>query len=250
MNRFEGRAALVTGAGSGIGRATALKLAREGAHVFACDINPGGLAECQSEAKADDGRLDIHVLDVSDPEACRAAVAAAVETCGRLDVLCNIAGISMLDHLTNFTDQQWDKMVGVNLSSVFYLSRAAIPHLLETKGNIVNMASTAGLGGQAYNSMYCATKAAVVMLTKSMALEYGKAGVRSNAVCPGGVKTALTAAFKVPDNADHDLLRKLMPLVALADASEIASAVAYLASDEARFVNGAALAIDGGQTAG
>lgn len=250
MNRFENKAALVTGAGSGIGRATALKLAGEGAHVFACDIDPSGLAECQAEVKAEGGRLDTHVLDVSEADACREAVSLAVDCCGRLDTLCNIAGISMIDHLTNFTDDQWNKMLGVNLSSVFFLSQAAIPHLLETKGSIVNMASTAGLGGQAYNSMYCATKAAVVMLTKSIAIEYGKAGVRANAVCPGGVKTPLTAAFQVPENADPQLLQKLMPLVALADASEIADAVAYLASDEARYVNGAALAIDGGQTAG
>jgi meso-butanediol dehydrogenase/(S,S)-butanediol dehydrogenase/diacetyl reductase len=250
MTRFEGKAALVTGAGSGIGRATALKLAEEGAHIFACDINASGLAECQAEVKSAGGRLDTHVLDVSDADACREAVTLAADCCGRLDVLCNIAGISMIDHMTNFTDAQWNKMLGVNLSSVFFLSQAAIPHLLESKGNIVNMASTAGLVGQAYNSMYCATKAAVVMLTRSMAIEYGKAGVRVNAVCPGGVNTALIAAFKVPENADEHLLQKLMPLVALADASEIAGAVAYLASDEARYVNGTAFAIDGGQTAG
>ncbi len=250
MKRFGGKTALVTGASSGIGRATTLRLAQEGARVFACDIDSAGLADCEDAARSVGGGVDTHVLDVSDADACRAAVLAAKETCGQLDVLCNIAGISMIDHMTEFSDEQWHRMLGVNLSSVFFLSQAAIPHLLETRGNIVNMASSAGLVGQAYNSMYCATKAGVVMLTKSMAIEYGKRGVRVNAVCPGGVNTALTRDFKMPENVDPQLFAKLMPLVAMAEPSEIAGAVAYLASDDARYITGATLAIDGGQTAG
>jgi meso-butanediol dehydrogenase/(S,S)-butanediol dehydrogenase/diacetyl reductase len=250
MKRFEGRTALVTGAGSGIGRATALRLAEEGARIFACDIDSGGLAECEAEAKSSGARVDTHLLDVANGEACREAVRVAKNLCGRLDVLCNIAGISMFDHMTEFSDEQWHRMVGVNLSSVFFLSQAAIPHLLESRGNIVNMASSAGIVGQAYNSMYCATKAGVVMLTKSMALEYGKRGVRVNAVCPGGVNTPLTRGLVLPDGLDDQLFSKLMPLVPMAEASEIASAVAYLASDDARYVTGSAFAIDGGQTAG
>jgi meso-butanediol dehydrogenase/(S,S)-butanediol dehydrogenase/diacetyl reductase len=250
MNRFEGKTALVTGAASGIGRATALRLAAEGAHVFACDIDAGGLAACEAEVKAAGGKLETHVLDVSVPSACREAVARAVECCGGLDVLCNIAGISRVDHMTNFSDDDWAMIVGINLSSVFMLSQAALPHLLERGGNIVNMASTAGLVGQAYNSMYCATKHGVIGLTKSMAVEYGKQGLRVNAVCPGGVKTALTEGFTLPEEADMQLFGKLLPLVAMGEADEIATAVAYLASDEARYVNGATFAIDGGQVAG
>jgi len=250
MKRFEGRTALVTGAGSGIGRATALRLAEEGARVFACDIDAGALAECEAEAGSAAAGFVTHALDVADADACREAVRLAKERCGRLDILCNIAGISMFDHMTGFSDQQWHRMVAVNLSSVFFLSQAAIPHLLESRGNIVNMASSAGIVGQAYNSMYCATKAGVVMLTKSMAIEYGKRGVRVNAVCPGGVNTPLTRGLVMPRDFDAALFSKLLPLVPMAEASEIASAVAYLASDDARYVTGAALAIDGGQTAG
>lgn len=250
MNRFEGKAALVTGAGSGIGRASALALAAEGAHVFACDVDPTGLSACEADAKAAGGKLEAYVLDVSEPEACREAVKRAVECCGGLDVLCNIAGISRVDHMTNFSDADWAQILGVNLTSVFMLSQAALPHLLERNGNIVNMASSAGLVGQAYNSMYCATKHGVVGLTKSMAVEYGKQGLRVNAVCPGGVNTALTGGFKMPENADMQLFGKLLPLVAMGEAEEIATIVAYLASDEARYVNGATFAIDGGQIAG
>ena len=250
MKRFEGKVALVTGAGSGIGRATAVRLAAEGARIFACDIDASGLADLATEAKSTGAILDTHIFDVSDPEACNEAVDLAVEAAGKIDVLCNIAGIWMIGHLTDFSPEQWNRLLGVNLSGVFFMSQAAVPHLLETEGNIVNMSSSAGLVGQAYNSMYCATKAGVVMLTKSMAVEYGKRGLRVNAICPGAVKTNLTRNFKMPEDADPSLFAKLMPLVPIAEASEIAEAVAYLASDEARFITGTTLSIDGGQTAG
>ena len=133
---------------------------------------------------------------------------------------------------------------------VFFLCQAAIPHLLATRGVIVNMASAAAVKGQAYTSPYCATKAAVVALTKSMAVEYAKRGLRVVALAPGGVKTALTANVKFPEGFDPALIQKLMPLMALAEPDEIAAAVAYLASAEARYVNGAVLSIDGAQTAG
>jgi meso-butanediol dehydrogenase/(S,S)-butanediol dehydrogenase/diacetyl reductase len=248
QRRFEGKVALVTGAGSGIGRASALRLGEEGAHIIACDINASSLADFGAEAKEGGARVDTHVVDVSDAEACRGAVAHAVAVGGRLDVLCNIAGISKLDHLANYSDEQWNSMVAVNLSSVFFLSQAAMPHLLESQGNIVNMASSAGREGQAYNSIYCATKAAVVNLSKALAKEFGGRGVRVNAVCPGGVKTDLLRKTSMPEGADPKLFGSLLPLVPLAEAEEIATAVAYLASDEARYVTGADFAIDGGQT--
>ena len=139
-------------------------------------------------------------------------------------------------------------MIGVNLSSVFYLSQAAMPHLIETKGNIVNMASTAGLQGQAYNAIYCAAKFGVVALTKSNAQEFARRGVRVNAVCPGGVLTPLLAATRMPEGADPEIFGRLMPLLPLAEPGEIATAVAYLASDDARYITGHTLTLDGGQT--
>lgn len=248
--RFADKTAMVTGAASGIGRATALRLAAEGAAIFAADLDAAGLEETCKQISSDGGRAEAHRLDVRDRSACRAAVAEAVETLGGLDVLCNVAGVLRGGRVTDVPDEDWDLLIAVNLTAVFVLSQAALPALLERKGCIVNMASAAALGGQAYASVYAATKAGVVSLSKSMALEYGKQGLRVNAVCPGGVMTPMTRAFAPPQDADPQLFGRLMPLVAPAQPEEIAGAVAYLASAEARYVNGAALAIDGAQTAG
>ena len=249
MQRFENKVALVTGAASGIGRATAIRLAAEGAVVFLCDINSEGLTETVS-ALGEGSRSEVFELNVTDSAACNAAVDACVSAFGKLDILCNIAGIAICDKLTNITDEQWHRAVAINLDGVFFMSRAAMPHLVTSKGNIVNMSSSAGLVGQAYNSAYCATKAGVLMFSKSLAIEYGKQGVRVNAVCPGFVKTPLSANFNMPEDADMDLMAKLMPLTEGAEPEEVAASVAYLASDEARFVTGVGLPIDGAQTAG
>lgn len=247
MRRFESRSVLVTGAAAGIGRATAIRLASEGAHVFACDLDDAGLAE--TVAAIGDAAV-AHRLDVADPAACRAAVAACVGRFGQLDVLCNVAGIMNFAHATDISETDWNRMLAVNLSGVFFLSQAAIPHLLETRGVIVNMASAAGVKGQAYTLPYSVAKAGVISLTRCLALEYAKRGLRVVALAPGGVKTQLTAKVKFPEGFDPALIQKLMPLMDLATADEIAAAVAYLASSEARYVNGAVLNIDGGQTAG
>lgn len=249
MQRFDDKVALVTGAASGIGRATAIRLASEGAAVFLADINPAGLAETVAALPAD-GRSRSFQLNVSDSADCNNAVAACVEAFGKLDILCNIAGVAICDNLSNITDEQWHRAVGINLDGVFFMCRAAMPHLLESGGNIVNMSSSAGLVGQAYNSAYCATKAGVLMFSKSLALEYARQGVRVNAVCPGFVKTPLSANFAMPQQVDADLMARLMPLSEGAEPEEIAASVAYLASEEARFINGIGLPIDGAQTAG
>ncbi len=249
MQRFDNKVALVTGAASGIGRATAIRLASEGAAVFLADINTDGLAETVA-GLPEGSRSNIFELNVTDSAACNSAVKTCVETYGKLDVLCNIAGIAICDNLTNISDEQWHRAVGINLDGVFFMCRAAMPHLIESQGNIVNMSSSAGLVGQAYNSAYCATKAGVMMFSKSLAIEYGKQGVRVNAVCPGFVKTPLSANFAMPEDVDMDLMAKLMPLSEGAEPEEVAASVAYLASPEARFINGIGLPIDGAQTAG
>ncbi|MCP3983847.1 MAG: SDR family oxidoreductase [bacterium] len=248
--RLEGKAALVTGAASGIGKATAIRLAAEGAVVFAADLNADGAAETCEAILQEGGRAESFTLDVSDRAACRTAVATAVEDLGGLDVLCNVAGVLRGGWVTEVADEEWDLLLAVNLTAVFALSQAAIPALLPRKGCIVNMASSAGLAGQAYASVYAATKAGVISLTKSMALEYAKQGLRVNAVCPGAVMTPMVHTYRPPEDADPSLMDRLNPLVAPAEPQEIAAAVAYLASPEARYVNGATLSIDGAQTAG
>ena len=246
--RFEKKVALITGAASGIGRATALRLAAEGASLMLADIDEAGLEQTLVQLEDSSCAATIK-LDVSSADACRAAVVSTIERWGRLDVLCNIAGIAMAKHLKDVSDEDWLRMMGINLNSVFFLSQAAMPHLIETKGNIVNMASSAALVGQIYNAGYCASKGAVVMMSKSMAVEFADRGVRVNAICPGGVLTALTEKFSLPDDANEDMVGRLFPLLEMAEASEIAASVAYLASAEARYITGTTLAIDGGQTA-
>lgn len=247
MGRFSGKTVLITGAASGIGRASAQAFAAEGASLYLCDINGEGL---QAVAEALPTQVKTRVLDVTRSADCRAAVEEAVSAFGQLDVLCNIAGIAKTHHFHETTDEQWDQILAVNLSSVMYLSRAAIPHLLKQKGNIVNMASIAGLMGQAYTSGYCASKAAVVMLSKSIALEYAKQGLRCNAICPGGVQTELVQKFSAPEDVNFELMARYMPLTEMAEAEDVASAVLFLASNDARHINGVALPLDSGVSAG
>lgn len=253
MERFANKAVLVTGAASGIGRATAERLASEGARVLCADVDQTGLDETAAgirERRGNQGGEALaRVCDVSDPEACRNLVAAAVEEFGRLDVLCNVAGIHVTGHATDTAIEEWNRVIAVNLSGTFFTCQAAIPHLLETRGNIVNTSSAAGLVGIAYAAAYAASKGGVVTLTKSLAVEYAKRGLRVNCVCPGAVDTAIARNFRIPDQADPALLKRMQLVPNLGEPWEIAAAIAYLASDEARYVNGAAFAIDGGQVA-
>jgi meso-butanediol dehydrogenase/(S,S)-butanediol dehydrogenase/diacetyl reductase len=250
--RFAGKVALITGAASGIGRASALRLAAEGARVYACDLAEGALGDVVREIAARGGQADAHVLDVSQRAACFAALGACVARFGQLDVLANIAGIGMpkWERVAALREDDWRRTLAVNLDGVLFMTQAAIPHLLRTRGAIVNMASAAGLKGQVYTSAYCVSKAGVVSLTKCVALEYAKQGLRCVAICPGGVKTPLGAAPELPADPDMAQFAKLIPLMPLAEPEEIAAAVAYVASAEARFMNGAVLSIDGAQTAG
>lgn len=251
MSRFNGKVAMVTGAASGIGRACALRLAEDGADLFIADINADLLADTAAAIEGMGREVVQHVFDVSDGESCREAVATLLGKYNRLDILCNIAGIAGAKHLADTSDEDWRRMTAINLDSVFYLCQAAMPHLLASKGNIVNMASTAGLVGQAYNAPYCATKGAVVMMSKALAMEFAAQGVRVNAVCPGGVKTPLTDAFTFPDNVDMNLISKLMPLTGdMCEPEQIADAVAFLAAESSSFITGVALPVDGGQVIG
>jgi NAD(P)-dependent dehydrogenase (short-subunit alcohol dehydrogenase family) len=244
---FEGKSALVTGAGSGIGRAVTLRLVAEGARVLAHDVDEGRLKETNELAG---GVLATRVGDVTDPDECKAAVAAAVSELGQLDVLGNIAGIARGEHVGDVTVEQYRRMMGVNIDAYFFLAQAAIPHLLETGGNIVNIASNAGLMGQAYTVVYCMSKGAVVQLTKALAMEFMKTPLRVNAIAPGGVMTNLLLGFAIPEGIDDDLFGRYAGFRELVQPDEVADLFAYVASEKARRIHGAILSIDNGVTAG
>lgn len=248
--RFEDRVAVVTGSASGIGRATAGRLAAEGATVIAVDRDAAGLAATVTGIVDAGGRAEARELDVSDPDACTALIDRVAADHQRLDVLANVAGVLRFAHAADHSRADWDQTLAVNLSGPWFLMQAALPHLEATRGNIVNVASAAGLVGQPYSAAYGASKGGLVVLTKSLAVEYGSRKVRVNCICPGQVDTNLLADFTFPEGADERLLVKLLPLVRGAVPAEIATLIAYLASDEARYVTGAAWPIDGGQTAG
>ena len=246
--QFQGKRAIVTGAASGIGRATALHLQSEGAQVWAADISADGLAET---AEMSGGSIRTHVYDASDVESCKALVAAATKD-GPLDILCNIAGMLAWGETHDFDEDLFKTIIAVNLTGTFAMCRAALPHLVESKGAIVNMASTAGLSGTPYATAYAASKHGVVGLTKSIAVEYASKGVRVNAVAPGHVDTPM--GNKAPPTGDIDwaLLMRGAPklLDGKCDPSDIAEMVAFLAGEQARKITGAIFSVDGGQLAG
>src|SRR3954468_5582383 len=245
--RFDGKVALHTGAGSGMGRAITLKLAAEGAKILAVDIDAERLKETNDLAG---GGLSTRVGDVSDPDECRSAVDACVGEFGKLDVLGNIAGIARSEHVTDVTVEQYRRMMGVNVDGYFFLAQAAIPHLLESEGNIVNIASNAGLMGQAYTVVYCMTKGAVVQMTKSLAMEFIKTKLRVNAIAPAGTLTNLVLNFQMPEDIEGDLMMRYSGHRGLTEADEVAELFAYLASDEAKSIHGTVISIDNGVTAG
>jgi NAD(P)-dependent dehydrogenase (short-subunit alcohol dehydrogenase family) len=250
-SRFTGRVALVTGAASGIGRATSRRLAAEGAAVFAHDRDGAGLLAVAEQIEAAGGTVVTRTGDLVTRDECVATVAACVDRFDRLDVLANVAGISRADHFTTIDENTYRHMTAVNVDAPFFLCQAAIPHLLEAPGgNIVNLASNSGLMGGAYTAVYCMTKGAVVQLTRALAMEYLKSGLRVNAIAPGATDTALPATFQIPPEVDFDLMARYMVPRPMTDPDEIAGLIALVASDEGRSIHGAILSIDNGVTAG
>jgi meso-butanediol dehydrogenase/(S,S)-butanediol dehydrogenase/diacetyl reductase len=246
--RFDGKVVLITGAASGIGAACARRFGSEGARLALADLRQDVLAASAQKLNLGPDRLLTESFDVSEPAAIAAFVERTVSAFGRLDALVNNAGIAAFGRVTELSDADWHKVIAVDLDAVFYGSRAAIPHLARSRGSIVNTASISGLYGDYGLSAYNAAKGGVVNLTRAMAIDHAQDGVRVNAICPGIVRTDLTAAL----TADEDFMaewRRLVPMGRAADPEEMASAVAFLASDDASYVTGHCLVVDGGVTA-
>jgi meso-butanediol dehydrogenase/(S,S)-butanediol dehydrogenase/diacetyl reductase len=247
MRRFEGKCVLITGAASGIGRATAERMASEGASLFLLDVQTQGLEETLKRVRELGADAEARICDVSDPESTRAAVEDAVQRCGRLDSLCNIAGILHFDHTHELSRETWRRILAVNLDGTFFMCQAALPHLLAARGNIVNMSSTAALAGHPWTAAYSASKGGVLALTYTLAIEYCGQGLRANAVCPGSVQTPIHSVFKLPAGADRKLLYRIMPPDGVFRGPEAAAAtVAFLASEDAAHINGTEIRVDGG----
>lgn len=246
MTNYQNKVALITGGGSGIGAAAARRFLREGGSVVVAGRNRARLNAFAADLPAD--RVLAHAADVSQRDACEELVRLTVEHFGRLDTLINAAGMNLVGTLEETSDQDWRACMGADLDSVFFLSRAALPHLKKTRGSIVNVGSVSSLGGGWTHAAYCAAKAAVANLTRSIACDYGRDGVRANTICPGLTITEMTEAIM----DDKALLAKAwerIPLRRAGTVDEVADAIYFLASDQAAFITGATLAVDGGQTA-
>lgn len=249
MKRFEGKVAFVTGAAAGIGRATGVRLASEGASVYLVDVAAEGLEETVKLCEATGAAVVSARCDVTDEQDIRSNVAACIERFGRLDTLCNIAGILLLDHFENITADQFRRVLEVNLVGTFVLSQAAMPHLLESNGSIVNTSSTSALAGMPYGAAYGTSKGGVSALTRSLAVEFGKRGVRCNAVNPGSILTAMAGPDVIPDDADMRLVARAQPLDKPRGPEVIASVIAMLASEDGAHINGEEIRVDGGTLA-
>jgi len=241
--------AIVTGGGSGIGRATCLRLADEGARVAVLDVILAGAEETVATIRQAGGTAAAQRCDVSDPVSVASALSDVVRELGVPSVLCNVAGIQQFGHAETLSHETWSRIIGVNLTGTFLMTQAALPHLLARRGSIVNVASLAGIMGLPYDAAYCASKGGVIMLTKALAKEFSNRGVRVNAVAPGRVETPMSEISFVSDASPE--VMQFIPHTPMGscEPTDIAEVIAFLASNDARKMTGVVVPIDGGLSA-
>lgn len=247
---FEGKVVLVTGAASGLGQAASIRFAAEGACVCLVDLNSEGLAETANTIGDAGGTCVSLAADLGHQANCAAAVATTIDAFGKLNVLCNVAGMLRMHPLAEISIQDWDRLISANLSAPLFMIQAAMPYLIEARGNVINVVSSAAFLGQAYMAPYGATKAALLSLTRSLAMEFMHQSVRINALAPGGMLTPMATGLKIPDGLEMDLVGRYMGIRPPSEIEDILEPLLFLASDRARSVHGACYTADNGITAG
>ena len=245
MQRFNNKLVLVTGAASGIGKATVTRLLSEGAEVMALDINDALLKELKNELN--NKLLSTYILDIANVAEIEQFFREFTKEAKTLNALINVAGILRMENSHEENLEDWSRILNVNLTGTFFMCRYALPLLLESKGNIVNVSSTAALGAHAWTAAYSASKGGISAFSRNLAIEYGMQGLNVNCVCPASIETPMTENNRLPENFDKRLLKKIMPIDGVnRTPNEVASVIAFLASDDAVHINGVDLRVDGG----
>jgi len=242
--RLQDKVSIITGSGRGIGRATAFKFAAEGARTVVCDLNQASVDSVVAEIRAHGGEASGFVVDVTDRSSIDAMVAAVKATYGRIDTLVNNAGVVQGARMVNMTDEQFDKVIDVNLKGTFNCAKSVIDTMLmQQSGVILNASSIVGIYGNFGQTNYAASKFGVIGMAKTWAREFGRKGIRANAVCPGMIETDIIK--DIPEKVLQGMIAKV-PVGRLGKPEEIANTYAFLASDEASFINGAVIEVSGG----